>query len=94
MVVVPQLLQLVLASLHVVLCQTLQTFLLGLHHLADVSWEDKQIWTEDDITPNDFSNNKLNTNRFLPPNFSNMDCTSFLDIKRGNMPRLMALNTH
>lgn len=43
MVVVPQLLQLVLASLHVVLCQTLQTFLLGLHHLADVSWEDKQI---------------------------------------------------
>lgn len=36
-IVVPELLQFVLASLHVVLCQTLQAFLLGLHHLADVS---------------------------------------------------------
>lgn len=38
-IVVPQLLQFVLASLHVVLGQTLQTLLLGLHHLADVSWK-------------------------------------------------------
>lgn len=37
--VVPQLLQFLLASLHVVLCHTLQTFLLGLHHFADISWK-------------------------------------------------------
>jgi len=37
-VAVPQLLQLVLAPLHVILGQTLQTLLLVLHHLADVSW--------------------------------------------------------
>lgn len=36
--VVPQLLQLVLASLHVVFSQTLQTLLLGLHGLADIGW--------------------------------------------------------
>lgn len=37
MVGVPKLLQLVLASLHVVLRQTLQAFPLRLHYLTDVS---------------------------------------------------------
>lgn len=36
LMIVPQLLQLVLATLHVVLGQTLQPLLLCLHHLTDV----------------------------------------------------------
>lgn len=38
-VAVPQLLQFVMAPLHVVLHQTLQSFLLSLHHLTDINSE-------------------------------------------------------